>query len=213
MYPTTPDPASFSQFKDKVVVVTGGASGIGAALTELLYRHGAHMVFGDVNVEGGNAFLQSLTTKHAATEATGTAVFVPCDVTKYTDIYELFRTALDGSGGGRVDHAVSCAGIAEDPRVSYFDAALDVNSVREDQGSLKPVEVNLCGSCYFARIALPFLRHGRQTETEESDKSLTLLSSVTGFRDAPGMFLYQVGRTPFLDRFLSCEGRDMRDIL
>ena len=39
-------------FIDKVVIVTGGATGIGRATSLLFARHGARVVIGDVNSEG-----------------------------------------------------------------------------------------------------------------------------------------------------------------
>jgi NADP-dependent 3-hydroxy acid dehydrogenase YdfG len=63
------------------------------------------------------------------------------------------------------------------------------------------VDVNLNGTLYFSRIASVFLRQG-QTSTD--DKSLILISSVAGFKEYPGLFVYQV-RLPISldDAFLS----------
>jgi NAD(P)-dependent dehydrogenase (short-subunit alcohol dehydrogenase family) len=49
--------------------------------------------------------------------------------------------------------------------------------------------VNLLGTLYFSRIAVVYLRHGL---TVEDDKSLVLLSSVSGFKETPGMPVYEV---------------------
>ncbi len=172
-------------------------SHLGLALTTLLHRFGARVAFGDVSRDAGEALVASL-TKSSIDEGngdvvtgtctgTGTVIFVPCDVKKYADIYALFRAALEEHG--RVDHAVSCAGIVE--QGSYFDADLTVDSVGDDQGNRAALDVNLLGSCHFARIALPFLRHGRR-RGDSCDRSLTFLSSVVAFRDSPGMPMYQV---------------------
>lgn len=56
------------------------------------------------------------------------------------------------------------------------------------------VDVNLNGSLYFSRIASVFLRQG-QMPTD--DKSLILISSVAGFKEYPGLFVYQVGMPMF----------------
>ena len=108
-----------------------------------------------------------------------------CDVTKYDDIYNLFKTAYDKYG--RVDHAVSSAGIFE--AGNWFDPELTISSVQKDTGVLKTLDVNVIGTLQFARIAAVFLREGRQ---KNQDKSLVILSSVNAFRESPGLFIYQV---------------------
>lgn len=212
-----PNSIHFSEIEGRVIVLTGGASGIGAALTALLHSHGAHVVFGDINVATGKALEESLSpTKWVSNSdsktagETATATFVPCDVSEYADVYRLFRTALDKHGV--VDHAVSLAGIVDNPAHSYFDPSLDVNNVGDHRGDTSTLSVNLLGSCSFARVAIPFLRHGRSDDKEDvKDRSLTFLSSVTGFRDAPGMFLYQVrfttSPTPLYFIPVSCSGK------
>jgi len=45
----------FMELKDKIAVVTGGAQGIGKIVGEELARQGAHVILGDVNLEGAQA--------------------------------------------------------------------------------------------------------------------------------------------------------------
>ena len=66
---------------------------------KILSSQGARIVLGDVNVDAAEKL---------AKEYSG-VTFVKCDVTKYDDLYNLFKTAYDTFG--QVDHAVSCAGI------------------------------------------------------------------------------------------------------
>ena len=40
------------ELKDKIALVTGGAQGIGKIVGEELARQGAHVILGDVNLEG-----------------------------------------------------------------------------------------------------------------------------------------------------------------
>lgn len=98
-----PDEAAFSTLKDKVVVLTGGATGIGAAVVKRLHESGALVVFGDVASEAASSLVSSLKGDNVT--------FVSCDVTKYDQIYNLFKVANDKYG--RVDHAASIAGIFE----------------------------------------------------------------------------------------------------
>ena len=141
---------------------------------KLLVEHGANVVFGDINVA-------------AAHESSASATFLECDVTRYDDVYQLFRKTYDRFG--HIDHAISCAGIFE--QGNWFDPNYTIESIKEDPGNSKVLDVNLVGTLHFARIAAVFLRESRQ---EHSNKSLTLLSSVNAFRDSPGLYLYQTSK-------------------
>lgn len=174
-----PARAAFSKLKGSVVCVSGGATGIGAATVRVLSENGAKVVVGDINTDAAERLSKdNVDVSH-----------VKCDVTKYEDIYTLFRTAHDKHG--RVDHAVSCAGIFEVG--NWYDPALTTETVKDDSGNTKTLDVNVIGSLHFARVASVFLREGRQ---QDQDKTLTLLSSVNAWRESPGLFLYQVCTLP-----------------
>jgi NAD(P)-dependent dehydrogenase (short-subunit alcohol dehydrogenase family) len=99
----------------------------------------------------------------------------------------LFKTALQKYG--RVDHALACAGIIE--KGKWFDPELTIETVEKEETKLT-LEVNLWGTCMFARIAVVYLKHDKK---EGEDKSLTLISSAAGFRESPGLWMYQVRST------------------
>ena len=174
--------------KDKVVVVSGGALGVGASLVRLLHSAGAHVVFGDVLDEPGTNLAKELSSN-----AESNVKYVHCDVTSYDQNLRLFDTALEISG--RIDHAVANAGLGE--QGSMFDPDLTLESVREEpKQSMKVVDVNLKGPLYFARLASVYLRQSgsgsdkSSSDKSSSDKSLTLVSSVAGFREDPGLNVY-----------------------
>ena len=125
------------------------------------------------------AAAEKLCTEHSG------PTFVRCDVSKHDDIYNLFKTAFDQHG--RIDHAVSCAGIFETG--NWFDPELTVDTVKDNKGDLKTLDVNVIGTLYFSRIADVFLREGKQ---KNQDRSIVLLSSVNAFRESPGLYIYQV---------------------
>jgi NAD(P)-dependent dehydrogenase (short-subunit alcohol dehydrogenase family) len=99
----------------------------------------------------------------------------------------LFKTALEKYGP--VDHALACAGIIE--KGKWFDPELTIETVEKEETKLT-LEVNLWGTCMFARIAVVYLKHDKK---EGEDKSLTLISSAAGFRESPGLWMYQVRPT------------------
>ena len=159
----------------------GAATGIGAATVKTLSKHGAKVVLGDINKEAADALCK---------DYSGLS-FVHCDVSKYDDIYNLFKTAHEEHG--RIDHAVSCAGIFETG--NWFDPKLTIDTVKNDSGNLRTLDVNILGTLHFARVAAVFLREGRQ---KDQDKTITLLSSVNAFRESPGLYIYQVSTLPAL---------------
>ena len=117
-------------------------------------------------------------------DAPAKPIFVQVDVSNYADNIKLFHTALDKHG--KVDHAVAVAGIVE--RGKWFDPELTIESVEKPE-SIQTLEINFLGSAYLTRIATAYLKHGKK---EGEDKSITLISSAAGFRDSPGLFMYQV---------------------
>jgi NAD(P)-dependent dehydrogenase (short-subunit alcohol dehydrogenase family) len=110
------------------------------------------------------------------------------DASSYADNLALFRLAY--SKYGRVDHAIPCAGVIETGK--WFDGSLTVDSPELEKPETETTfKVNYLGTLYFARIALVFLREGRK-EGEDENKSLCFISSAAGFRESPGLFVYQV---------------------
>ena len=142
---------------------------------------GANICFGDVDEHAGNELTARLNGER---QNRAQAVFVRTNVTKYESIFQLFEVAYKTFG--RVDAAVSCAGIQEDGH--WFDPNLSVASVRKEP-STRTLDVTLLGTLYFTRVAAVFLR---QNKRPDEDKSLTLIASVAAFKDAPGIFVYQV---------------------
>lgn len=88
---------------DKVALVTGGASGLGAASAIMLAREGARVVVSDINDSAGRDVVSTIEG------AGGTALFVHHDVTEEAAWQEVYRTAVDAYG--RVDVVVNSAGL------------------------------------------------------------------------------------------------------
>jgi NAD(P)-dependent dehydrogenase (short-subunit alcohol dehydrogenase family) len=51
---------NFDSLKDRNVLITGGASGLGKHMVQVLAQHGANIVIGDVQEEAGKALEQEL---------------------------------------------------------------------------------------------------------------------------------------------------------
>ncbi|RIB12498.1 hypothetical protein C2G38_1976563 [Gigaspora rosea] len=82
------------QIKDRVVIITGGANGIGAALARRLVLEGAQVVIGDIDKKSGQELINELSQNNKVN-----AIFVFCDVTNFNHLRQLFDTAQTTFGG------------------------------------------------------------------------------------------------------------------
>ncbi|MDX6561988.1 MAG: glucose 1-dehydrogenase [Gaiellales bacterium] len=94
---------------DRTIIVTGGASGLGRAMSEGFAAEGARVVVGDVRREP--LHVGGVPTDRLIREAGGVARFVEADVSRAADIDRLVEAALE-LGGGRLDVMVNNAMVA-----------------------------------------------------------------------------------------------------
>jgi len=88
------------RLKGKVAVITGGASGIGAATVAKFVAEGAYVILGDIQQQAGDAMAASLGTA---------AHFQICDVTREADVEALVEMAIRRHG--KLDIMFNNAGI------------------------------------------------------------------------------------------------------
>jgi NAD(P)-dependent dehydrogenase (short-subunit alcohol dehydrogenase family) len=114
--------------RGRVIVVTEGARGIGGETVTLLHGLGAHVVFGDVLESAGTELVSSLSSSQLAKPAGGSVYFVKTNVCSYAGQLALFEDAFRRHG--RVDAAVTCAGVLDHP--DWFDPSkLTLDAVRD----------------------------------------------------------------------------------
>jgi NAD(P)-dependent dehydrogenase (short-subunit alcohol dehydrogenase family) len=146
----------------KVVVVTGGASGIGRATALAFARDGAKVVIGDIDVPGCEK------TVAAIKEKGGEAGYLCVDVTKAADIHALVMKAVSDYGG--LDCAFNNAGLVG-------SVAGIVDTPEEDWDRV--VATNLTGVWLCMKYEIPeMLKRG--------GGAIVNNGSVTGLVGAPG---------------------------
>ncbi|GGK11086.1 short chain dehydrogenase [Deinococcus malanensis] len=132
--------AAAGRLTDLVVLVTGGASGIGRAIALAASAEGARVVIADIHSEGAERTLSALTAAH------GEAIFLPCDVADDDQVRELIGTTVRHFG--QLDVLVNNAGIGGDNAPAH---ELDLETWD------RVMAVNLRGPFVCARHALPHL--------------------------------------------------------
>jgi len=125
--------------KDKYAVVTGGASGIGKAISQLFARQGATVHIIDVNEEVAAKTLSEITSEGFE------AYFHKTDITNQEQLSALFQEI------GRVDILVNNAGIAHVGNVE--------NTSEADFERVYNVNVKGAYNCFYAAIPL-MKQHG-----------------------------------------------------
>ncbi len=133
-------------FSDRVVIVTGGASGIGRATVDVFVQQGAKVVIWDVQQESGEAVAAEL--RSAGHEA----IFAQVDVVNSSDVDAAVANII--TEFKQVDVLVNNAGIVRDGQlVKYKDGA--VQSVMSDAMFEQVINVNLKGVFNCTRAVVP----------------------------------------------------------
>ena len=150
--------------KGSVALVTGGASGLGAATARRLFDAGASVVLADLGSSAGAAFADELNSGGAAGSEAGsetgpanTAVFVPTDVTSEHGV----QAAVDAATAlGPLRIVVNCAGIATPGKVLGRDGVLPLETFN------RVIQVNLVGTFNVIRLAAAAMAATEPTATE-----------------------------------------------
>lgn len=183
------------RFSNRVVIVTGGAKGIGRGCAEVFCREGGRVAIIDRDPDAGLATAEEL-LRHGP----GEARFWPCDVSR---LNELQQTIADiAATWGRLDCLVNNAGVH--PPASPL-AETTLSSVEE------LLRINFLSSFAGAQAAAPHLRHTRGTIINISSMTAVLgqdLSSAYASTKAA-----QVGLTRSLAIELGRDGIRVNAIL
>ncbi|MFC8411024.1 SDR family NAD(P)-dependent oxidoreductase [Arthrobacter sp. NPDC057259] len=125
-----------------VALITGGASGLGAATARRLFDAGASVVLVDLPGAAGESLAAELNGGEGA--AGNRAVFVPADVTNEEQV----QAAVDAAAElGPLRIVVNCAGIGTPGKVLGRDGVLPLEAFN------RVIQVNLVGTFNVIRLA------------------------------------------------------------
>jgi NAD(P)-dependent dehydrogenase (short-subunit alcohol dehydrogenase family) len=146
------------RLRDRVALVTGGASGIGKATAELFAREGARVAVADYSADGRD-------TVQAIKNAGGEAIFVPVDVSDSGQVAKMVEAALQAYG--RIDILFNGAGVL------YYGTVLET----DEQAWNRVISINLTGTYLCCRAVLPHM-------IRQGSGSIINVASTVGAHDA-----------------------------
>jgi meso-butanediol dehydrogenase / (S,S)-butanediol dehydrogenase / diacetyl reductase len=155
-----------STLTDKVIVLTGGASGLGRACATEFAAQGAKLVVGDIDLDGAGEVVSGMGDRARAAR---------CDVSRSSDCEALMNEAV--AAFGRIDGVMSNAGIEGNGTVETCEEA-DWDRV---------IAVNLKGMFLISKHAMPHLRAG-------GGGAILMTSSVSAFWGEPGTVSYNAAK-------------------
>ena len=148
--------------KNKVIVITGASSGLGAATATKLIKLGAKVVLGARRVDK---------LKEIVNQMGDNSMYVKTDVTIRTDLDNLIQQAI--SRFKHIDVLWNNAGIMP---ISFFDEG----KVEEWE---RMIDVNIKGVLYGINAVLPHM-------LERGEGHIIVTSSVAGIKTSPGIGVY-----------------------
>lgn len=164
-------------FLNKVVLVTGGGSGLGEACARLVVARGGKAVIADTNAEAGT---------DVAGELGDAARFVRADVADASDGQAVVDMAL--SAFGRVDGLVCCAGIGPAQKVIGRDGPHDLDVFD------RVIRVNLLGTFNMIRLAAVAMARNA-VETNQDRGVIVTTASIAAYDGQVGQAAYAASKS------------------
>lgn len=164
------------QVKDSVVLVTGGASGLGEATVRSFVDRGAKAAILDMSWEAGEKLASGLG---------GRAIFIKTDVADGDSVQQAVNTTVEKFGGIHV--VVNCAGIGVAEKV------LGKNGPASLENFSRVIQVNLVGSFNVIRLAAE--KMAKNNPNEDGERGVIInTTSVAAYEGQIGQAAYSASK-------------------
>src|SRR6266849_1913955 len=164
------------QLAGSVAVITGGASGLGAATARLFGGAGAKLALFDLNAEAGNVL---------AAEFGNNGLFVKIDVTNADDVQRALTQVQERFGSIHI--VVNCAGVATVERVVSRQGPLPLERFE------RVIQINLIGTFNVIRLAAALMM--QNTPNAEGERGVIInTASVAAFDGQIGQPAYAASK-------------------
>lgn len=165
------------KIQGKVCVVTGGASGLGAATAQYLMEQGANVILVDMNQELGTQMAQQLGEK---------AQFKALDVTDEAAVEQFFAEIEQHYG--QLNGLVNCAGIAPSAKVLGKEGLHSLSMFQ------KVLDINVSGSFNMIRFAAQLIAKYQLQAGEEERGVIVNTASVAAYEGQIGQAAYSASK-------------------
>jgi NAD(P)-dependent dehydrogenase (short-subunit alcohol dehydrogenase family) len=162
--------------RDNVFIVSGGASGLGAAAVRMLVQEGARVIVADLHEEPAQALID---------ECGSAARFVACDVTSEVDAHATVQAA---QSEGPLRGLVNCAGVLGAERTVGRDRPHLLSTFE------RVVRVNLIGSFNMARVCAQAMAHAAPLPPDGERGVIVNTASIAAFEGQIGQAAYAASK-------------------
>lgn len=162
--------------KNKTIIITGGASGLGNAVAKMVVENGGNAVLADIQKEQGEKISQQLGSN---------SLYHQTDVTSEEDIQLLIVAANEKFGA--IHGLVNCAGVAPGKRI------LGRSGVHPLDLFQKTVEINLIGSFNMIRLVAAEIEKNEAGNSGERGVIVNT-ASVAAFEGQVGQAAYAASK-------------------
>ena len=164
------------QLKNSTFIVTGGASGLGAATVRAFHAAGAKVVIADVGVDKGQALAAELGERVA---------FCKTDIPSEVDGKAAVALAVERFGG--LQGLINCAGVGTAWKV------LGKEGPHKLEDFVRTVNINLVGAFNMLRLAAVMMAEGKPNEEGERGVIINT-ASVAAYEGQIGQAAYAASK-------------------